>query len=132
MNILKSVLTYCCPRCRSAKLFKEPFQITNPLDMNKECPNCKQNFFPEPGFYFGAMFLSYIVSGFLFLVPALILVFGFGWSVNSTMVFVLIFAALVYFKLMRVARSLWIHISVKYDENYDTKYCLSPHKTPGT
>lgn len=121
MNILKSILTYHCPKCRSSKLFKEPFQLTDPLAMPERCEVCKQNFMPEPGFYYGAMFLSYIASGFLFLIPALILVFGFGWSVNSTMVFVLIFAAVIYFRLLRTARSLWIHIAVKYDKRFDKK-----------
>lgn len=87
--------------------------------MNEKCPVCEQNFEPEPGFYFGAMFLSYIVSGFLFLVPALILVFGFGWSANGAMLFVLVFAAIIYFKLMRTARPLWLHINVKFDRQFE-------------
>jgi uncharacterized protein (DUF983 family) len=128
MNILQSIFGYRCPKCRSSKLFKEPFQFTDPLAMPERCEVCDQNFEPEPGFYFGAMFLSYIASGFLFLIPALILVFGFGWSVNSTMVFVLVFAALVYFKLLRTSRSLWIHIAVKYDKKYDKETPASAQK----
>ncbi|RMG82537.1 MAG: DUF983 domain-containing protein [Bacteroidetes bacterium] len=96
-------------------MFKEPFKLSDPLAMNEKCDVCGQPFEPEPGFYFGAMFLSYIVSGFMFLIPALTLVFAFGWSVNATMAFVIVFAALVYFPLMRTARSLWIHIAVDYD-----------------
>jgi phosphoglycerol transferase MdoB-like AlkP superfamily enzyme len=29
------------------------------MDMNNSCPVCSASFEPEPGFYFGAMFISY-------------------------------------------------------------------------
>ena len=29
------------------------------MEMNNECPECNASFEPEPGFYFGAMFISY-------------------------------------------------------------------------
>lgn len=30
--------------------------------MHKECPVCKANFEPEPGFYYGAMYISYALN----------------------------------------------------------------------
>jgi uncharacterized protein (DUF983 family) len=121
MNILKSMWTYQCPKCRSSKMFKEPLQISNPLDMHEECSVCQQKFNPEPGFYFGAMFLSYILSAWFLLLPALALVFLFDWSVNGAMLFVLALAAVTYLKFLRFSRSLWIHIVVKYDKTYSKK-----------
>jgi hypothetical protein len=41
--------------------------------MNKICPVCEANFEPEPGFYFGAMFVSYAISVTIFVVIALFL-----------------------------------------------------------
>ena len=105
MNILKSILEYRCPQCRSSRLFKTPFEFSNPLNMHERCPNCHQHFEPEPGFYFGAMFVSYILSAFLLLIPSLILVFGFGWSADGAMAVVLFIAALSFFKLLRLSRS---------------------------
>ncbi|MFT5386093.1 MAG: hypothetical protein ACI8VT_003984 [Saprospiraceae bacterium] len=118
MNIIKSILTHSCPQCRSSKLFKEPFNFKNPLNIYERCSVCNQNFEPEPGFYFGALFISYGLSTFLLLVPALILVLGFDWNPNNAMLLVLAIAAISYFKLLRVSRSIWIHINVKYDDNY--------------
>ncbi len=102
-------------------MFKEPFQLSKPLDMHKNCEVCGQDFEPEPGFYFGAMFLSYILSGWFLLVPALVLVFIFDWSVNGTMLMVIAIAALTYLKFLRFSRSLWIHIVVKFDKRYEVK-----------
>jgi hypothetical protein len=86
--------------------------------MNKQCSVCNQNFEPEPGFYIGAIFISYGLSTFMFLTPALILVFGFGWNANNAMLLVLAIAVISYFKTLRLSRSIWIHINVKYDNSY--------------
>ena len=121
MSLFKSMWTYTCPKCRSTKMFKEPFQISDPLNMHERCAVCNQHFTPEPGFYYGAMFLSYILSAWFLLVPAFALVFIFDWSVNGAMLFVLALAAITYLKFLRFSRSLWIHIVVKYDKRYDDK-----------
>lgn len=115
MNRIQSITTYSCPRCRQTKIFKQPFELSKPLEMNKSCEVCGLNFEPEPGFYFGAMFISYILSGWIYVLLALLLVFGFEWSFNAAMGFVLVFALLTFFKLLRISRSLWIHFLVKYE-----------------
>ena len=35
MNIVSSIINYYCPKCRKKKIFKEPLNISNPLDMNE-------------------------------------------------------------------------------------------------
>ena len=115
MNIIKSAWNYYCPRCREGKIFTEPLVISDPLNMPEECSVCGQKTNPEPGFYYGSMFLSYIMSGFLLLGSALLLVFYFEWSANQAMVFVIFLAAVMYLKILRVSRSIWIHAVVKYD-----------------
>jgi uncharacterized protein (DUF983 family) len=52
-----------CPRCREGDVFKYPLRKISKFSvMNKNCPRCGADFEPEPGFYFGAMFISYAVS----------------------------------------------------------------------
>ena len=58
-----------CPRCWKGDIFQYP--ISNYLKFsvtNKECSNCGAYFEPEPGFYYGAMFVSYALSVALFAV----------------------------------------------------------------
>lgn len=117
MGFLKSVWTYNCPRCRQTKIYKEPFQISDPVAMPDRCAHCNLKLEPQPGYYWGAMFISYILSGWVFLVIALILIFLAGWSVNQGMLAVLAVAALTYMKFLRLSRSLWIHLMVKFDES---------------
>ncbi|GAB3288965.1 DUF983 domain-containing protein [Hymenobacter tenuis] len=61
-----------CPRCHEGALFTH--SAANPVrfaEMPEHCPVCGQAYEPEPGFYWGAMFISYAFS------TAIMLVTGF-------------------------------------------------------
>jgi uncharacterized protein (DUF983 family) len=60
MNALKAWLSGRCPKCRSGKVFTYPvWKLEKFHRMPESCPACGMNFYPEPGFYFGAMFISH-------------------------------------------------------------------------
>ena len=49
-----------CPQCREGKMFKYPFwRVDKFSEMNENCPVCGLRFEVEPGFWYGAMFVSY-------------------------------------------------------------------------
>lgn len=98
-------------------MFKAPLDVKSPLDMYPKCSHCNLNFTPEPGFYFGAMFISYIITAFLFLSIALLFVFYFKWSVNAAMGIVILVGLIIFLKILRISRSVYIHIVVRYDSN---------------
>jgi len=114
MNKWVSAWKYRCPRCRQAPLFIEPLDLGNPLAMHHSCSNCAQRFEPEPGYYYGAMFLSYGLSCFLLLPLALLLVFYFKWSVNGAMAVIIFLGAVFFLRILRFSRSLWIHLMIRY------------------
>ncbi len=63
------MLTEKCPRCRQGNLFlTRAYTIRGFYKMHRHCPVCGQLLEPEPGFYFGAMFIAYgmlvFMSGF--------------------------------------------------------------------
>lgn len=111
---LKSVLTYRCPKCRESYLFVKPMDIKKPLAMHDSCNVCQQSFEPEPGYYYGAMFMSYIVGSFILLPTALMLVFYFDMNVEKAMLIIIGLGILLFLKLLRGSRSLWIHLNVGY------------------
>ncbi len=115
MNFIASTFKYKCPRCRKGDLFTKPFNISKPLDMPKRCVHCEQKTEPEPGFYFGAMFLSYLLTAFPLLAIGLGLGFAFDWSMGGIIWALLFVAALTFVKVLRFSRSLWIHLMVKYE-----------------
>ena len=90
--------------------------------MHDACSNCKQKFEPEPGFYYGAMFISYIVSGWILLLLALFLVFVIGWTLDSVKWIIIGVGLLFFLKTVRLSRSIWIHIVVRYNNDLYEKY----------
>jgi uncharacterized protein (DUF983 family) len=83
--------------------------------MRTSCDVCGQKYEPEPGFYYGAMFISYIITAWIFIIVGLTLAFGFNWTVTQTLVAVAFLTVLIHNAIFRISRSLWIHIFVKYD-----------------
>jgi len=115
MNTLVSIFKYRCPRCRKHGMFREPFQIKDPLGMHENCPICDQSFEPEPGFYYGAMFLSYSIYSLILLPTAFFFGFGLGWRTLYVMMMVILIGLLLYIKVLRISRAVWIHIIVRYE-----------------
>ena len=56
-----ALLELRCPRCHAGALFTYSALSFRFMDMPAECPACRQTYEPEPGFYYGAMYIS---SGF--------------------------------------------------------------------
>lgn len=113
---------YRCPRCRKSPLFSQPFDLSKPLEMPYACIACGQRYEPEPGYYFGAMFVSYGLSCLLFLPLALLLNFFSPLSVNGIMVTIMFIGAIFFIRILRLSRSLWIHIMIGYDSKAERRY----------
>jgi uncharacterized protein (DUF983 family) len=110
----KSMWNNKCPNCQKGDLYKKPFQMSKLLDMHERCEECDFDFEPEPGFYFGSLMISYGISAWMLLIPALTLVFYFKWSVNGAMLFTIFIAAITYVKVIRGSRSLYLHLMARF------------------
>ena len=120
-NIINA-LKMNCPRCHKAKLFYYPIlQFKEMLNMKKRCSCCDQNFEPEPGFYYGAMFISYLITSFFMLGSFFILKLGFHMETYTAFGIVLGVVVISYFYIFRISRSIWIHFFVKYDPDIKCK-----------
>jgi uncharacterized protein (DUF983 family) len=63
IETFRDILNTRCPRCRQESMFKSrTLNLRSMLKMHKSCPKCGQDFMPEPGFYFGAMYFSYAIN----------------------------------------------------------------------
>ena len=64
---LYSIANTKCPRCHEGDFFlSHPYDLKKAGDIHKRCPKCDLKYSPEPGFYFGAMFVSYALGVALF------------------------------------------------------------------
>lgn len=116
-SLMANIFRLRCPSCRRGKLFPSRSVFFDySFKMNQECPVCGESFYKEPGFYYGAMFISYIFSGFfsLILCGVLILVFDIYWKYALAILTVVLILGFVY--LFKVSRSIWIHFFVRYKD----------------
>jgi hypothetical protein len=124
---LYSIFTFTCPRCQEGKLFKQQATYAKGFtELQKRCGVCGENFEREPGFYFGAAYVSYglTVAIWVALYVALTVFALFGLMefdffddgflfLILGVVLLLAFLPLVY----RLSRIIWINLFVKYRED---------------
>ena len=120
-NSIVGILKLKCPKCREGNLFlnKSSYQVKGFFNMPNNCPKCGQDFQIETGFYYGAMFISYILTGWIALIIVGGCMYFLDFSVNQAFLVLIVVAILSYFFVLRLSRSVWIHIAVKYDKDRD-------------
>ena len=111
-----SIFNHKCPKCQEVDMFYEPtFSFKDPFKMKEKCEHCGENFMPEPGFYYGAMFISYIFMGWFCIGFAAFFHWVLDWSLEASFGLLIAFYAIFFVSIFRLARSVWININVHYD-----------------
>lgn len=96
-----------CPKCREGKMFiSSAANLRKFYLMNEFCPHCGVRLEPEPGFYQGAMYVSYGITVGCLIVISAILYYALGnpdqWVYISSVIAVMILLAPLNFRYSRV------------------------------
>jgi uncharacterized protein (DUF983 family) len=107
-----------CPRCRKGDMFAHPASsLTRFNKMNEFCPHCGLRLEPEPGFYQGAMYVSYAIT-VAFLVTIGIALYLLGdpseWVYIGTVIGVMILLVPLNYRYSRILY-LYLIGGIKYD-----------------
>jgi uncharacterized protein (DUF983 family) len=106
-QILERAAHWRCPNCGRGRLFRGVFR------MLPRCPECGLSYFPEQGYYVGAMIINYIVTTAcvvtIFLLSLLVRDFT-TLSTNSKILLWMGFAITLSLLLVRHSYSLWLGI----------------------
>lgn len=118
-----SIFTGACPKCHEESMYKNknPYVLSETLDMNDNCSHCNTKYKLEPSFFYGAMYVSYAV-GIAFAVAAFIIT-HFMFQANIHYIFISIILTLIAFFpiIMRLSRNIWINFFVNYDKKLAKK-----------
>jgi len=82
--------------------------------MPDRCPNCGQDFIIEPGFYLGALWVSYPIVIALELIFIAISLFVFKQTLTVSFIVASLLLLMLSPLLIRISRSLFIHINVGF------------------
>ena len=58
-NRILSILHERCPKCGQGQVFEKPAHLLKFPEMKERCSVCDYRFDREPGYFLGAMYLSY-------------------------------------------------------------------------
>ena len=118
-KVLSAVLSGKCPRCRKGDVFTHgPFKLSKFNSTHQNCPHCGLHYEVEPGFFFGAMYVSYAISVAIFLTTVFLLYnFGNDPDVLVYIITVSVVSLLTYPFNFRISRLLFLYAfsGVKYD-----------------
>ena len=115
-SIANSIVGQQCPRCRSASIFVTgPYDLRRFAKMHPRCPNCGQSLDPEPGFFTGAMYVSYGLQVFAAITAFLVvqvLVTEVPIAVHILVISLVVLSLLPI--TFRLSRSIWLHLFFAY------------------
>ena len=113
---------------------KNPYVLKETMKMNETCPVCGQPFNIEVGFYYGSSYISYGLTVALSAATFVAWWLLIGFSLDDNRLFywlgfnaVFLLVAQPY--LMRVSRTGWLALFVRYDRNWKTNPIIAPERT---
>lgn len=109
-SLLSAVWLGKCPRCREGSIFKKPItKLSQFSDMHDTCEHCGVTFMPEPGFYFGALYVSYAFTVAMFVAVWLFLYILFDPADWVYMVSMVVASVLIIPFSFRYSRILFLY-----------------------
>lgn len=113
-----------CPRCQSGKMFKHNTLSKGFMKMYENCPVCDLRFEIEPGFFWGAMYVSYgITCAILLILGGATLLLGNDpdfWVYIGIIVPAFIIASPFTYRYSRILM-IYFFAPVQFEERYANK-----------
>jgi uncharacterized protein (DUF983 family) len=113
-STLESILRQRCPRCRMGRIFRYSIFRGFPK-MQERCAICDLKFEREPGYFLGAMYISYGL-GVLIMAPIAALLWALtGWWITKVIVWAVVLFLPFAPTITLFARVLWIYLDQSVD-----------------
>lgn len=121
---LYSILHLKCPRCHEGAIFKGGFsyRFSKITEMHDHCPKCNLKYEREPGFFYGAMYVSYALTVALWIAVA-VAFFVLSEQINPWL-FMTVGISLLLLLLpgiYRLSRAIWLAMFVAYEPPEENK-----------
>lgn len=117
-----SITKMKCPRCHEGDFFvSHPYNLKHAGEIHEHCEVCNLKYSREPGFYYGAMYVSYALGVALFVtlwvsmnlfIPSL----GVGVQIAVIVASTLILSPYLY----ALSKIIWANLFFKYDKERST------------
>src|SRR6478752_6408428 len=123
-NKTLSIVEGKCPRCQSGKMFTHNAVSKKFTEMAPDCPVCGLHFEIEPGFFWGAMYVSYAFTVAIMITLGLAVLFIGNdpdfWVYIGVIIPAFFIAAPFTYRYSRVLMSHYFS-SISFEERYANK-----------
>jgi uncharacterized protein (DUF983 family) len=107
-----NIVTCTCPKCENGKIFGSGGNVflLKMAKMDNKCQNCNYKFEIEPGFFFGAMYVSYGIV--IAEIVACMILFWYLLGLSPVVAFSLIAGIIILISNFnfKLSRSIWIYM----------------------
>lgn len=118
-----SIVRGKCPRCNEGNFFEHSFSL-HPgkiIKIHKHCSHCNLKYMIEPSFFYGAMYVNYALTVAIIVASFLLFKVILNFSIANSFLSVGISSILISPFNLRLSRVLWIHMFIKYEQEYAKK-----------
>ncbi len=113
---LYSIFKFKCPHCHEGEFFvdRNPYHLRTIGDNLEKCPVCERRYEPEPGFFYGAMYVSYAYGVMMFVavyaaVHLLAPNASIGWYIGAILAALIILSPYLYVLSKTTYANLFLH-----------------------
>jgi len=114
---LNSIFYHKCPRCLEGDIYanKSSYDLKNITNMRHSCDKCDLDFEREPGYYYGAMYVSYALT-IAMAVALFVAYFVLFPTFNSVTYIVALTIMLLVLApwTFRTSRVIWLNFFIKF------------------
>jgi uncharacterized protein (DUF983 family) len=114
VSALNGIFCQLCPRCRAGKIFRSSIYRRFPK-MHERCPVCDLKFHREPGYFLGAMYISYGLALAAILTIAFALWLVTHWRIDRVVIWAIILFLPLVLPITLFSRVLWIYLDQAVD-----------------
>lgn len=114
LSLVKDILRQRCPSCRTGNIFRYSIFRGFPR-MHERCPVCDLKFEREPGYFLGAMYVSYALGLVIIALIAALLWAVTGWWITKDTIWAVVLFLPLAPTITFFARVLWIYLDQTVD-----------------
>ena len=117
LSTVGDILRQRCPRCRTGTIFRYSIFRGFPK-MHDRCPVCDLRFEREPGYFLGAMYVSYALGLVIVALLAALLWSVTGWWITKDTIWAVLLFLPFAPTITLLARVLWIYLDQAIDPEH--------------
>jgi uncharacterized protein (DUF983 family) len=118
-HFIYSIFKNKCPKCNKGNVFtvNNAYNLKQFYKMEEECSCCGIRYEKEPGFFYGAMYVSYALMVGWFVITWAIDSFFIHSKTLQYVTFVMVSVILLMPLTFRISRLLWLNFFIKYSSD---------------